>query len=1540
MERNEKRLKSVGEMLQREQEEENVGVMVVSLGQEVEDQEELKISNIEDEEEQGCNPLMLACHKGMTEVVQRLLRSGSDMTLCNCNQQTALHLSPPELLGKVLGWMSRPHLHPQTQLLQAAWQGDLHSLQHLLAQTDKVDVNIPNSDGVTSVMLAIRDIDLFEGMATLLPWEHRPVEVVKELLRLSDDLRVRDHSGCSALHYAANINSPLKEEIIHMMVEALSHKDASSVSPLALGKDLDSELEDLDLELDLESLYTDQSTAVSPTQTPTYNHRFLLYSHTGEVLESPGCLTQSDHHKGFSQDKGIPLCFQNAMETLTDIRQAYQDAGRGCRGGLSLPSLSHNSRRWSHLDPPPSSGLLTMRSPCLPVPPTHRQRTRSVVAASPSSSGLLSVAEPSKLSQSAPSILEPLLCSNTMIQARAHIQNRLGSHETTNEKKLSRGLLPALRPNAVPRTPKLLAPLDGRPRDSAALPVLKHRVPLKPISQSPLCSRTRLRRERLSWGSPRIGPLTTKCGSEESGSSSSSQSSIDLEDEGEEDEKDLHERASEDSPLKFIEDRFLKHSKDVSRTEADADCEVGKTGHCFKVQSKIGHIPPIHRSAHIQNREPINHTNDSPSTEEAINSHCDDKANDINGTKEPVDRQSFIKCNYAKQEHTMNHTKDTVNNEIPITSKSEKNNVACTEIGHEITFNMNNDQGDASGCSEGNYRNELQHVKQAEKTMADSIANKTTAAHDPKVDNPILCSAEGVKLNTRAALGKTVFCTSTVNLAKSDMDPKRGETMVKVLKPVWNKGRGTSINCELRANTQTNQSFNILAHKDRSVLSRNKSKNNLKYSSLSTQVKDKTRKSPELIISREATITSVKSKLKSVKAAHPNSDTPSPRKKVIDCPQSKRANPDKMKNNRAQQHPAVKELKSVRQLKRPGVAVTPRSKSAVDFISYKDMFQQIQSEDEGPAIYEMFAGPIYDNLRVSSSCEKTKDRQVQSAPSRKTQQNSHKVKHRQLKQTQSKLRRSPGESMMVSAKSKAKPASYRVKPHLAPVSKKGLHKRENVPKLEAEVVLSKDGEICRNSAQEKADGHVLSTIEEALSRYGSETLKSNDKTLTTPITSYHADNYSRMHMDMQETTVNSADIKTQTGNQPVHEPAFRQSSQQLNTDTWTSSNSSLHTIMSPVYQKFLDEVGDGPLTDDLLQCLAEELISLDERDGSTGPCPENLELSKNESKTEDNPVLGRHMYPEVPSTDSAALLGSGLVVDDTISWTKGEVLGRGAYGTVYCGLTSQGQLIAVKQVNLHASDPEAAKREYSRLQGEVELLKTLRHTNIVGFLGTSLYQHVVSIFMEYIPGGSIASILHRFGPLPERVLALYTHQILEGVAYLHLNRVIHRDLKGNNVMLMPTGIIKLIDFGCARRLSCLNHTASNSGDLLKSVHGTPYWMAPEVINETGYGRKSDIWSVGCTVFEMATGKPPLAHMDKMAALFYIGAQRGLMPSLPDTFSDSAKDFVKICLTGDQRLRPSVGQLLKHSFIPKHETGVKSWETQKKNCCSHPDGLCG
>ncbi|XP_012505964.1 PREDICTED: mitogen-activated protein kinase kinase kinase 19 isoform X4 [Propithecus coquereli] len=225
------------------------------------------------------------------------------------------------------------------------------------------------------------------------------------------------------------------------------------------------------------------------------------------------------------------------------------------------------------------------------------------------------------------------------------------------------------------------------------------------------------------------------------------------------------------------------------------------------------------------------------------------------------------------------------------------------------------------------------------------------------------------------------------------------------------------------------------------------------------------------------------------------------------------------------------------------------------------------------------------------------------------------------------------------------------------------------------------------------------------------------------------------------------------------------------------------------------------------------------------------------------------------------------------------------------------------------------KHEEPILWTKVDLLKALKHVNIVAYLGTCLEENIVSIFMEFVPGGSISSIINRFGPLPEMVFCKYTEQILQGVAYLHENCVVHRDIKGNNVMLMPTGIIKLIDFGCAKRLAWAGLNGTHS-DMLKSMHGTPYWMAPEVINESGYGRKSDIWSIGCTVFEMATGKPPLAAMGRMAAMFYIGAHRGLMPPLPDYFSEDAADFVRVCLTRDQHERPSALQLLQHSFLKR------------------------
>ncbi|XP_054644057.1 uncharacterized protein map3k19 isoform X2 [Dunckerocampus dactyliophorus] len=1370
------------------------------------------------------------------------------MTLCNRAKQTALHVSSPELQERMLSWMSRPHLPPQTRLLQAAWQGDLHTVQHLLAQTDKVDVNIPNSDGLTAVMLAIRDIDLFEGMA-LLPWQHRPVEVVKELLRLLVDLWVQDDSGCSALTYAANINSPLKEEIVRMILEAISLSDANPGSSLPPGKHTscqDTEFGYLDIELDIESL-TDQCPTSSFTLTAAHHDHFQPYSQIEETLESSEC--QLDHDKFSRQDKEheeSPYSEQNAMETLTDMVQAYQDTMSGSRGTLPLPSLSNNCRQPSYLDRVPSSGQLTQKSNRHPVPPKHRQRTRSLVEAAPSSLGLLSIAEPTKLSQSAPSILEPLLCSNYVLQARAHIQTRLGSHEPISEQK---GPKLTLQPAALLRTPKQLEPLDLRLKDNAATPALKHSFPLKPITKS-LRSMTHFK--RCLGGNPRTGPLTIRCGSEDSGSSTSSQSSTDLEDE------DYERNIHEDIHWMCAGAKVSKHQKGMSYTEEDSDFGDGKTVQSLKALSKICSTSPLHKSTQIQKQE-------------------------------PVDCQTFINGNNANQDYCIS-SRDTVKHE--------------TSFPSTYNFNIKND------CNKT--------ARQADTIIKGYLVDKPATTKDFKVGEGTYCAIEGAKLNTSSAFEEmSLNCSSNSQV----VDPKSVK-LKKDLKPTQNEAKELNPNCDLR----TKSSVTRLKHKDRSILNLTQAPKTLTHLCISNQSIDNPKRSPAQIVGKEVPVSLVKSNLTSGKVASWTSDTPAPRKKGAVSAHCRRANPDKVSYLCTQQLQKGRETKSTHQLKNPDVAGTQRSKSAVDFITYKDMFKTIQSEGKGPAIYEMFAGPIYDNLRNPVNFE---DKQPRATYSKKLQE-IHKVKQRPLKQVQTKLRRSPTETIVISTKGKAKPLSSRVKPHLIHTPK-DPHKMKCISKPEAKVVLIKDGEMGHNAVG-KNEEPTLSTIDEVLTGFKSETLKTGGKCM--PITDK---GYSRFHTNMEETALSSTNIKTRTGNtnKMGPEPALSISPQMPMVDTWTTCHNSGHTVMSPVYQKFLDEVGDGPLTDDLLQCLAEELISLDEKDVSIAPCPQNREMERNEG---DNPASRKKENAGVTSMNLAAL--HGFRSDDTISWTKGEVLGRGAYGTVYCGLTSQGQLIAVKQVTLDTSDPEAAESEYSRLQGEVELLKTLRHTNIVGFLGTSLYQHMVSIFMEYIPGGSIASILHRFGPLPERVLALYTHQILEGVAYLHFNRVIHRDLKGNNVMLMPTGVIKLIDFGCARRLSCITHTTNSSGDLLKSVHGTPYWMAPEVITETGYGRKSDVWSVGCTVFEMATGKPPLAHMDKIAALFYIGAKQGLMPSLPEGFSESAKDFVNICLTSDQRLRPSADQLLQHSFIPKHRNGVTSWSTQQKNFCGHSDGLCG
>ncbi|XP_056606646.1 mitogen-activated protein kinase kinase kinase 2 [Triplophysa dalaica] len=262
------------------------------------------------------------------------------------------------------------------------------------------------------------------------------------------------------------------------------------------------------------------------------------------------------------------------------------------------------------------------------------------------------------------------------------------------------------------------------------------------------------------------------------------------------------------------------------------------------------------------------------------------------------------------------------------------------------------------------------------------------------------------------------------------------------------------------------------------------------------------------------------------------------------------------------------------------------------------------------------------------------------------------------------------------------------------------------------------------------------------------------------------------------------------------------------------------------------------------------------------------------------------------------------------NWRLGKLLGQGAFGRVFlCYDADTGRELAVKQVQFDPDSPETSK-EVSALECEIQLLKNLFHERIVQYYGClrDTHERTLSIFMEYMPGGSIKDQLKSYGALTENVTRKYTRQILEGVCYLHSNMIVHRDIKGANILRDSAGNVKLGDFGASRRLQ----TICLSGTGIKSVTGTPYWMSPEVISGEGYGRKADIWSIGCTVVEMLTQRPPWAEYEAMAAIFKIATQP-TNPTLPPHVSDHGRDFLKRIFV-ETRQRPAAEDLLRHTFV--------------------------
>ncbi|CAL4885551.1 unnamed protein product [Urochloa decumbens] len=256
------------------------------------------------------------------------------------------------------------------------------------------------------------------------------------------------------------------------------------------------------------------------------------------------------------------------------------------------------------------------------------------------------------------------------------------------------------------------------------------------------------------------------------------------------------------------------------------------------------------------------------------------------------------------------------------------------------------------------------------------------------------------------------------------------------------------------------------------------------------------------------------------------------------------------------------------------------------------------------------------------------------------------------------------------------------------------------------------------------------------------------------------------------------------------------------------------------------------------------------------------------------------------------------------TWIKGEHLGSGSFGSVYEAISDDGFFFAVKEVSLMDQGLNA-KQRIVQLEHEISLLSRLEHENIVQYFGTDKEGGKLYIFLELVTQGSLAALYQKYN-LQDSQVSAYTRQILNGLLYLHQRNVLHRDIKCANILVDATGLVKLADFGLAKEMSILSQARSSKG--------TVYWMAPEVAKAKPHGPPADIWSLGCTVLEMLTGKVPYPDMEWTHALLKIG--RGIPPEIPDTLSEDARDFIKKCVQANPNDRPSAAQLLEHPFVQR------------------------
>ncbi|KAJ2870558.1 Protein kinase of the Mitotic Exit Network [Coemansia aciculifera] len=247
----------------------------------------------------------------------------------------------------------------------------------------------------------------------------------------------------------------------------------------------------------------------------------------------------------------------------------------------------------------------------------------------------------------------------------------------------------------------------------------------------------------------------------------------------------------------------------------------------------------------------------------------------------------------------------------------------------------------------------------------------------------------------------------------------------------------------------------------------------------------------------------------------------------------------------------------------------------------------------------------------------------------------------------------------------------------------------------------------------------------------------------------------------------------------------------------------------------------------------------------------------------------------------------------------GDIIGKGAAGSVYRGLNLRtGGVVAIKQIR---KEGFSSNDEIEAARKEIDVLRDLNHRNIVKYIGYEQTEQELDIILEYCEGGSLQNILRKFSKFPENLVGVYVAQILDGLSYLHSNAILHRDIKPGNILLVKEGVVKLADFGVARIQNGLD-----------TVVGSPYWIAPEVLQLKGATSASDIWSLGCTIVQLVDGKAPYQDLPPMAAMFRIGQDEH--PPFPSNISPQLRDFLSKCLVHVPSARASADELRQHEWI--------------------------